>query len=128
MCSFWSILWTKLFKIIKQCRLFLEKGSKVSRFHWRNSVLKFSFSNMWKMQLKKKYEKLTSGLYVDTDAKQLYLTKALASFQRYLNSIFHCLNSTFWRMTPYFWQYFNVCNWQCKHHFRILFIISLSIE
>ena len=44
---------------------------------------------------------------LDKDAKQLYLTKARAIFQRYmyLNLIFHCLNSTFWRMNPYFWQY-----------------------
>ena len=37
---------------------------------------------------------------------RLYLTQLRAIFQRYLNSIFHCLISTFWRMTPYFWQYF----------------------
>ena len=43
-CSFWSILWTKPLKIIKKkCRLFLETDPKVSRFHWRNLVLKFSF-------------------------------------------------------------------------------------
>ena len=42
-CSFWSISWTNPFKIIKNCWLFLEKESKVSRFHWRNPLLKFSF-------------------------------------------------------------------------------------
>ena len=44
---------------------------------------------------KKKNEKLTSGLYEDTDAKQLYLTKARAIFHGYLNSIFHSLNAKF---------------------------------
>ena len=47
--------------------------------------------------------------YADTEKKKKkkkkkkksYLTKACAIFQRYLNSIAHCLNSTFWRMTPY---------------------------
>ena len=37
--------------------------------------------------------------------------------------LFHILKGD-----PTFWQYFNVCNCQCKHLFSILFIINLSIE
>ena len=29
---------------------------------------------------------------------------------------------------PIFWQYFNACNYQCKHHFRVLFVINLNFE
>ena len=47
-----------------------------------------------KKKKRKRKRKMTSGLYVDTDATQLYLTKARAVFQRFLNLIVHCLNST----------------------------------
>ena len=89
----WSLVWKYLWMLQVRNRPVVysrhEAGSSVYFGHISSYIKK------WKWN---------SGLYVDTDAKKnIYICdKSACSFPEVPKFDFHCLNSTFWRITPCF--------------------------